>query len=534
MKKITIIKALIVLMFVGCTNTKQKKMNTEKEYQTETFIEFQQNEKWWAGIVFDGEKMPFVNQYSFDMRWQGTPNQMQPLFISNKGRYVFSDEPVRFSATDKKIKIESNKQLKITEAGKTLKEAYLKAASKHFVFSGNYPDTTLFKYPQYNTWIELTYNQNQKDILKYAQTMLDNGMPPGVLMIDDTWQHDYGVWEFDRNKFENPKEMMDKLHAKGFKLMLWICPFISPDSREYRQLAKEGGLLLDAEGKKPKMVEWWNGVSAVLDFSHPNGTKWFKEQLDRLQNDYGVDGFKFDAGDIYFYYNSKAYKDITPNEHCRLFNEIGLDYPLNEYRAGWKMGGQPLAQRLQDKAHNWDDLQLLFPHVLLQGIMGYPFTCPDMIGGGNFTSFIDGATIDQELIVRSTQCHVFMPMMQFSVNPFRILDKEHATAVKEAVALRQKFVPLIMELVKNAAKTGEPVVRFMEYEFPNQGFDKVKNQFMLGSNYLIAPVLKKGTKTQKVILPKGKWKDAAGKIYHGDTEIEIPVSLTSIPYFEKI
>ena len=122
---------------------------------------------------------------------------------------------------------------------------------------------------------------------------------------------------------------------------------------------------------------------------------------------------------------------IKPNVHAELFAKIGLAYPLNEYRATWKMGGQPLAQRLRDKGHTWDDLQLLIPNLLLQGIMGYPFTCPDMIGGGEMGSFINLKDINQDLIVRSAQVHALMPMMQFSVAPWRILDKPHSEAIEK-------------------------------------------------------------------------------------------------------
>lgn len=502
--------------------------------QEKTEIKLKENEKWWAGIIDKGFLMPLKNGFSFNMLNDNNYNQLQPLFISNKGRFLFSEEPLKFTLKDGVIEIEGKEKLIINIAGSTLKEAYKAAAKKHFAFNGKYPDSMLFVKPQYNTWIELNYHQNQKDILNYAQIMLDNGLPPGVLMIDDTWQHDYGVWDFDANQFPNAKLMMDSLHKKGFKLMLWTCPFVSPDSREYRELAKQGGLLMNLDGKKPKMVEWWNGVSAVIDLSHPNGVKWFKKQLDFLQTEYGVDGFKFDAGDSYFYKDGKSYGNVSPFQQTLLFNKIGEEYALNEYRAAWKVGGAPLAQRLSDKRHSWADLQKLIPDITLQGLMGYSFACPDMIGGGAIFSLIDGAKIDQELIVRSAQCHVFMPMMQFSVNPFRILNQENQGLIKDAVALRQKFVSVIMDLVKYAAKTGEPVVRMMDYEFPNEGFDSITDQFMLGSNYLIAPVLEKSANMKKVRLPKGNWKDAAGKKYKGGVVIDFPVKLETLPYFEKI
>jgi alpha-glucosidase len=212
---------------------------------------------------------------------------------------------------------------------------------------------------------------------------------------------------------------------------------------------------------------------------------------------------------------------------------LGESYLLNEYRAAWKVGGAPLAQRLADKKHSWEDLQALIPEITLQGIMGYPFSCPDMIGGGQIDSFTDQSVIDQELVVRSAQCHVFMPMMQFSVNPFRILDQTHIQAIKDAVDLRQKFVPKIVELVKHAAITGQPIVRMMDYEFPNQGFESVNDQFMLGDKYLIAPVVQKGAIIRKVVLPKGRWENEKGEKFQGGKIVNVPVELKSIPFFIK-
>ena len=115
-------------------------------------------------------------------------------------------------------------------------------------------------------------------------------------------------------------------------------------------------------------MEWWDGFSAVVDLTNPEGYRWFKAQLDRLMTTYGVDGFKFDGGDAEHYSGkamlskARSFKsDVTPNGHCELFARLGLEYPMNEFRACWKMGGQPLAQRLRDKNHSWEDLRKLVP-----------------------------------------------------------------------------------------------------------------------------------------------------------------------------
>jgi alpha-glucosidase (family GH31 glycosyl hydrolase) len=123
-----------------------------------------------------------------------------------------------------------------------------------------------------------------------------------------------------------------------------------------------------------------------------------------------------------------------------------------------------------------------------------------------------------------------MPMMQFSVAPWRILDAGHLAAIKAAVNTREKFTPTIMDLARQSAKTGEPIISSMEYYFPNQGLEAVKDQFMLGGTILVAPVDKKET-SRKVILPKGKWLADDGKTYKGGSTYTLEVPLSRLPYF---
>jgi len=172
--------------------------------------------------------------------------------------------------------------------------------------------------------------------------------------------------------------------------------------------------------------------------------------------------------------------------------------------------------------------------MVLEGLSGYPFSCPDMIGGGEWTSFLDESILDQDLIVRSAQLHALMPMMQFSVAPWRVLDSVHLNAAKAAVSLRSKFTPYIMQLAHIAATTGEPILKSMEYEFPGQGFETVIDQFMLGDKLLVAPMLEKGKEYRNVKFPNGKWKASDGNILKGGKTYQQNVALDQLLYFEKI
>ncbi|MBP5477520.1 MAG: glycoside hydrolase, partial [Paludibacteraceae bacterium] len=446
---------------------------------------------WWGAAVGLGHEQPYRDHRSFDLTREDANNQLVPLFLSSEGEYMWSDNAFAFSAKDGEII--PSVPLSRVKAGNTLREAYLAAQAKYFPANGILPDTLFFTRPQYNTWIELMYNQNQADILRYAHAIIDNGFPAGVLMIDDNWQRYYGNFQFKAERFPDAKAMIDELHALGFKVMVWICPFVSPDSPEFRELESKGFLLRNPQGGTA-VLNWWNGYSACYDLTNPKAAEHFVAVLKQAQAEYGIDGFKFDAGDNNCYASTAiaAYdKSATTVDHTTSWAKIGLSFPFNEYRACWKMGGQPLVQRLGDKDYSWFAVQQLIPQMCVAGLLGYAYACPDMVGGGQFTSFlnIDEDKFDQALIVRSAQVHALMPMMQFSVAPWRILNKENLAIVQRMAQLHADFAPYIMRYARLAAQTGEPIVRLLEYQFPHQGFENVKDLFLLGDKYLVAPVV---------------------------------------------
>lgn len=524
--------AFLILLFAG---------NIFNLVAQDKVIPLNKDEKWFGGAVNDAHLMPFRDGYDFDLYGNTGTNQAVSLLVSTKGRFLWSEEPFRFTISNNQLVISNRGEaLVLDSSGKNLREAYLNASKRFFPPKGKLPDTLLFTSPQYNTWIELVYNQNQRDIIAYAKAIIDNGFPPGVIMVDDNWADYYGRFDFRADRFSDAAGMVDTLHRMGFKVMLWISPFISPDTEVFRELQAKKYLLYDgaagkktwAEADKIAIVNWWNGYSAVMDFTNPEAETWFHDRLEYMVKTYHLDGFKFDAGDADFYpQDAVSFKTVTPNEHSRLWGEFGKYYALNEYRAMWKMGGEPLVQRLRDKQHSWEDLQKLIPHITVAGLLGYQFACPDMIGGGEYGSFIGRENLDENLVVRSAACSALMPMMQFSVAPWRVLSETNLVSVKKMVAIREKYMPYIMELAKSAAVNGEPIVRTMEYEFPNQGMAEIQGQFMLGKKYMVAPVVSKDHK-RKIQFPKGVWKSDEGKIVKGPKVIEEDVPLDRLPIFE--
>jgi alpha-glucosidase (family GH31 glycosyl hydrolase) len=496
----------------------------------------QGDEHWWGGAIVHGYRMPFVDGYRDDLAQVGE-NQAMPVLLSSRGRYVWSDEPFAFEVRDGALSIHPHGDgaVEVGQGLHTLRGGYL-AALHHFPATGERPPAELFTAPQYNLWIETLFRPTQDTVVRYAELALEHAFPPGVLMVDDLWHEAYGDWTFHSGRFPDPRGMVDRLHDLGFAVMLWVVPLVTTDTPTFRALRARGLLLSDAAGE-PIVGKWWNGYSAALDLLNPQALSWLETELAKLQAQFGVDGFKFDAGDTSFY---AAVGVEKPERYTMAWNEFGTLFPLNEFRAAWKAAGLPLVQRQRDKHHSWDEkdgLGSLIANGLAQGLTGHAFTCPDMVGGGDYQAFpMTGGSgdFDAELFVRSAQCQALFPMMQFSAAPWRVLDDEHLELCARAAQLHVEHGAEILRLADMAASTGEPIQRHLAYVFPHQGYETITDQFMLGDDLLVAPVIHKGERQRKVAIPPGSWIADDGIEYTGPTTVDVYAPLDRLPRFRRV
>lgn len=513
-----------------------------------TTIPLRDDERWWGGRVVDALAMPY-GEAEFSCDLAGAPpapgrigeasNQASPLLLSTSGRRVQADGPFRFRLSGRELEV-TGVDVQVQEHGSDLRSALLGAVDAGrpvrrggAIGVGNpLPDRALFTGPQYNSWIEQPYLPTQEGVLDYVRRLLDAGLPPGVVMIDDMWSADYGNWTFDPSRFPDPAAMAHTLHEWGCRLMLWVVPYISPDSPAFRELEAAGLLLRGADGHTA-LRRWWNGVSAVLDLSNPGAADWFHGRAEALLA-LGVDGFKFDGADVADFRDDDLTGGLAPVDMCRRWSSLAARYPLNEMRASWDMGGAPLAQRVQDTPPAWGAAGIgsLIPRMIAQSLMGYAYCCPDMVGGGEITAMRGQHAIDQEFFVRYAQVAALAPMIQFSASPARVLDQEHLAAVLAALRVRRTHLDRILELAELAACTGEPILRPMAYH--HRGLEDVVDQFMLGEDLVVAPVIEPGARSRRVTLPTGLWADAHGRHHKGPATIEVEAPLEVLPVLTRV
>lgn len=509
-------------------------------------------EYWWGGTTIS-KFCPLTaeSEYHQDFR-NSAHNQSAPFFVSTDGRYIWSDNPFKVDIEGGEFIIDGE-EVALYEAGTCLRDAYKAAQAKHFPCDQVKLPKEFFRSAQYNTWMEFTYYLTQEGVLEFARKWLENGFEPGIFILDEGWhQHTaYGQWEFDFARFPDPKAMIKELHDMGYTVMLWVVPYVCTNGPAYVRTALRPHLNKNPEAAAKTfmrtkegsvaVVPWWNGYSAVLDMTNPCDVDFLDEQLQYLMDEYGVDGFKFDGGTPSNFMsrsviNGEFATDKTAHEINIAWNDFGRRYRFHEYKDTYKGGGKNVIQRLHDRKPVWEGhgIDDLIPCALTAGMIGHPFICPDMVGGGEWSyKFLPGFELDEEVFVRSAQCSALFPMMQFSWAPWQAVSEENMGYCLEAAKLHKRMSDEIIRLVEEAEMTGEPILRSLEYNDPHKGYADIVDQFMLGEDILVAPVITKSTFEREVAFPAGEWVDEDGNVYEGNTRAVLPSPINKLLWFRR-
>ena len=287
---------------------------------------------WYGGSELQYQRWPIQNNIS--LPWQlYTTNDIVPsnqtfgnvlerYWLNSKGVGIYIDEGVPLHATifdhsngkneprmclfarNRPQATESHPPSRTINLHMCLTENILQThqlmTHKFFNYPEGHPDERMMKSPIWSTWAKYKTDISEDNILQYASEIVEHGFSNSQLEIDDIFSTRYGDFDFDPIKFTDPKRMINKLKELGFRVTVWITPFANEDSVAFKEGLEEGYWLLDMAGEKPALVNWWRGVGAILDVEKPEAVDWYLGRLEEMKSSYGVDSFKFDAGELTF------------------------------------------------------------------------------------------------------------------------------------------------------------------------------------------------------------------------------------------
>nr|XP_039252617.1 myogenesis-regulating glycosidase-like [Styela clava] len=371
------------------------------------------------------------------------------------------------------------------------------------------PDRRMIKSPIWSTWARYKQNVTQDVVLGYANEIESKGFSNSQLEIDDGYETSYGDYTFDPVKFPDAAGMIEQLHNKGFRVTTWVTTFVNRRSVNYNETQY---FVKNGEGDVGNVV-WWDGVGALVDYTNPAACDWYVSNLEKVRQRYGVDSFKFDAGEINYLTSIPDYQthEFLKNPGTYTTDYAACAHRLGdqiEVRASWRNQDLPIFVRMMDKDSNWTPakgLKTMIPTALTFSLLGYPYILPDMIGGNGYENgFLQQYLPERELYIRWLEMTAFLPAMQFSISPWQF-DDEVTELAKQYVEIHETTV--YEELTKAFQEyidgdTGMGAIRPIWWIAPtDKNSYQIDDEFLIGDRYLVAPIVENATRSRDVYLP---------------------------------
>lgn len=369
----------------------------------------------------------------------------------------------------------------------------------------------------FGTWMSRITYFSEKEGYDVAANIRKNKYPCDVIHFDTgwfdvDWQCDY---KFSENRFQNPQQMLKDLRSQGFHVCLWQLPYFTPKNRYFSELIEKDMYVKNGNGELPY-------EDVVLDFSNPETVKWYQDKLAGLLN-IGVSAIKVDFGEaaplngIYASGKSGWYEhNLYPVRYDMAVSEITKK--LHNENIMWARAAWAGSQRYPlhwggDAATTNTGLLGTLRAGLSFGLSGFSFWSHDM--GGFVKSTPEDLYcrwIPFGFLTSHTRAHGAPPTEPWLYDSKRVQD-----VFRKSAEMKYRLMPYVYAQAKECTEKGLPMLRALFVEFPDDpGAWKVDDEYLFGSQILVAPLLESGMTGRTVYLPEGKWIDyQIEKVYEG-------------------
>ena len=402
-------------------------------------------------------------------------------------------------------------------------------------------------------------------------------LPLDVIHLDIDYMQGYRVFTWDRQRFRDPKALSEKLGRQGVKLITIVDPGV-----KYQPVAKSAGQItsitpeLEPQDQRYYVFEQgvqqnyfqrrtngdlfiprvWPGESVFVDYTLPAAREWWGG-LHRAYIDNGVAGIWNDMNEPSDFVDQTgknqidvvSYDEGAKSTHAKNRNVFALLMARATYeglerlrpnqrpyvitRAGYAGIQRYSTMWTGDTNSTWEALALNIPMFTTLGLSGEPFVGSDV---GGFMGRGNG-----ELLVRAYQISFLAPFCRnhkvidgYDQEPWRF-GKYYEDIIRKYLKLRYQLLPFLYNTLAEAHQTGTPLFRplVLNYQDDRNTYN-LDDEFMIGNDLLVAPVVKADVTRRLVYLPKGTWYDYwTNKKYEGGTTISADAPLESVPMFVR-
>jgi alpha-D-xyloside xylohydrolase len=468
-----------------------------------------------------------------------------PFYLTNRGYGVLVNEtgPVSFEVASERVS-----RVQFSLPGETL---------EYFVISGPAPKDVLRRLTaltgrpalppawSFGLWLSTSFttDYDEATISRFIAGMQERDLPLHVFHFDCFWMREF-EWtnfEWDPRVFPDPAGLLQRLHARGLRVSVWINPYIAQKSRLFAEAARQGYLLKRTDGSVWQTDLWQPGM-AIVDFTNPAAAAWFAGHIRSLLA-MGVDAIKTDFGEripvegVVWHDGSDA---------VRMHNYYPVIYNETVFRAIEAVRGQGDAVLFARSAYAssqrfpvhwggdcWSTMESMAESLrggLSLGLCGFGFWSHD-IGGfeGTAPAFVYKRWAAFGLLSSHSRLH--------GSSSYRVpwaYDEEACDVVRCFTKLKCRLMPYLWAAALEAHREGVPVMRAMLLEFPGDpATDALDRQYMLGGALLVAPVFSEDGDVD-FYLPAGDWTHLlSGEVRGGGRWHRTRQDFLSLPLFVR-
>lgn len=408
----------------------------------------------------------------------------------------------------------------------------------------------------YGLWVS---SQGGREAVMAEVDMLEEADIPFSAIWSQDWtglrrnmDGGFGVeyrWEADEELYPDLAGMIGELHDRGYRFLAYANPFVAQElDNHFPEMDERGLLMMDPETGGSYVFPAPNGFSAHPDLTNPETVEYVQDALRAMVVELGIDGWMVDFAEwtpldaqLHDGSDPMAYHNLFPIDWQRMTREV-----MDEARpdGDWVMfarsgftGVQAVAQIhwAGDQEASWsetDGLPTVVPALINLGLAGQPYVTHDIAG-------FSGGPSTKELFQRWVELGAFTPIMRTHEGNAREdnwsweLDEETTSHFRRFVRVHDALAPEIMELAEEAQQSSAPILRHVMLVFPeDEATWNINDQFMLGGELLVAPVVRQGATSRSVYLPQGEWYHLwTGERFDGGQTIEVDAPIGSPPVF---
>lgn len=402
-----------------------------------------------------------------------------------------------------------------------------------------------------NNQSRFTYKSSE-EVMNVVNGYYDNNLPLDYIHLDIEYMDGFRDFTINKEKYPSLKDLTLQMKEKGVELIVINDAGIKEDPNDSTYAYLQNNSLFGKLDGKTYINTVWPGESAFPNYFDDNCKKFINKIAEEFVYENNISGiwndmnepasfngelplevdFSFDGRQLYNEEAHNVYAEHMVKSLIGIYEKKNIR-PYIFSRAAFATTAKYSFVWNGDNASLWHHLKLSIPQILSMSLSNF------MINGVDIGGFNEDIT--KELLCRWIEASVFTPFMRnhSSINtknqePYAF-DKELLDIYRKYLQIRYQFAPYMYNLVYKMATNGELINAPLFYYWQDDdNAITINDQYMVGPNLMVAPILEKETYRRIVYFPKGEWIDfISGVKYNGNNHYIVNMDLSDCGIYVK-